>query len=75
MNAMTPDGGDDGIQNVFVRDGDVVRRAWSSGITQDMADPGEDGRGAPDPSPLWQIFDMTPEGRAPDWYPKLSYAS
>jgi len=23
--------------------------------------------------PLWNIFDLTPEGRGADWYPKLSY--
>jgi hypothetical protein len=22
---------------------------------------------------MWTLFDMTPEGRAPDWYPKLEY--
>lgn len=37
------------------------------------ADPGEDPRGAPDLMPLWTVIDLTPEGRAPDWYPKLSY--
>ena len=23
--------------------------------------------------PLWKLFDLTPEGRGTDWYPKLSY--
>ena len=39
----------------------------------ETADPGQDPRGAPDLSPLWNVLDMTPEGRAPDWYPKLDY--
>jgi len=39
----------------------------------DAADPGQDPRGAPDLSPLWTLLDMTPEGRRPDWYPKLDY--
>ena len=38
------------------------------------ADPGQDPRGAPDPAPLWMVLDCTPEGRGPDWYPKLEYA-
>ena len=38
-----------------------------------MADPGQDPRDAPDPDPLWTLLGTTPEGRAPDWYPKLSY--
>jgi predicted dithiol-disulfide oxidoreductase (DUF899 family) len=39
----------------------------------DAADPGQDPRGAPDLMPLWTILDMTPEGRRPDWYPRLDY--
>jgi predicted dithiol-disulfide oxidoreductase (DUF899 family) len=23
--------------------------------------------------PLWNLFDLTPEGRGTDWYPDLSY--
>jgi predicted dithiol-disulfide oxidoreductase (DUF899 family) len=23
--------------------------------------------------PLWAVLDTTPAGRAPDWYPSLSY--
>lgn len=34
-------------------------------------DPGQDARGAPDPTPLWNILDLTPAGRGTDWYPKL----
>ena len=37
------------------------------------SDPGQDPRGAPDPAPLWNALDMTPEGRRPDWYPSLNY--
>jgi predicted dithiol-disulfide oxidoreductase (DUF899 family) len=37
------------------------------------ADPGQDPRGAPDLMPIWTILDATPEGRGPDWYPKLDY--
>jgi predicted dithiol-disulfide oxidoreductase (DUF899 family) len=38
-----------------------------------MADPGQDPRGAPDLAPLLTILDLTPAGRDPFWYPKLSY--
>jgi predicted dithiol-disulfide oxidoreductase (DUF899 family) len=37
------------------------------------ADPGQDPRGAPDPTPLWKLLDLTPGGRDTDWYPKLAY--
>ena len=39
----------------------------------ETADPGQDPRGAPDPMVMWTIFDMTPGGRDPKWYPKLEY--
>jgi predicted dithiol-disulfide oxidoreductase (DUF899 family) len=39
----------------------------------ETSDPGQDPRGAPDPMVKWTIFDMTPEGRDPKWYPKLEY--
>lgn len=68
---------DDGSENpalvVFKRDGDQVRLFWSSGITGEMADPGQDPRDAPDIASLWSILDLTPDGRGSDWYPKLHY--
>jgi len=67
---------DDGSENpaivVFRRDGDQVRLFWTSGMSQELADPGQDPRDAPDIASLWSILDLTPEGRG-DWYPKLSY--
>lgn len=67
----------DGTENpaliVYRRDGETVRLFWSAEMTREMADPGQDPRVAPDVAPLWTILDFTPEGRAPDWYPKLSY--
>jgi predicted dithiol-disulfide oxidoreductase (DUF899 family) len=58
---------------VYQRDGDRVRLFWAAEISGEMADPGQDPRGAPDLAILWNILDATPEGRDPRWYPKLSY--
>ena len=58
---------------VYRRDGDRVRLFWASEMTREMADPGQDPRGAPDIASLWTILDLTPEGRGTDWYPKLQY--
>jgi predicted dithiol-disulfide oxidoreductase (DUF899 family) len=58
---------------VLKKDGETVRLHWMGEMTMEMADPGEDPRGAVDLSPLWNVIDLTPEGRAPDWYPKLAY--
>ena len=41
----------------------------------ETADPGFDAHLAPDPTPLWNILDMTPGGRGTDWYPKLEYGA
>ena len=59
--------------NVFSRKDGTVRLFYGGEMGPDAADPGQDPRGAPDLSPLWTLLDMTPEGRRPDWYPKLDY--
>jgi predicted dithiol-disulfide oxidoreductase (DUF899 family) len=59
--------------NVFTRKGGAIRHFWSGEMGSEMADPGQDPRGAPDLDPLWTILDTTPEGRGADWYPKLEY--
>jgi predicted dithiol-disulfide oxidoreductase (DUF899 family) len=58
---------------VFTRSNGTIRHFYSSEMSGEMADPGQDPRGAPDLDPLWSMLDFTPEGRAPDWYPKLDY--
>ncbi len=54
--------------DVWVRRDGRVHHFWAGelGGTQD---PGQDPRGAPDPTPLWNILDLTPAGRGTDWYP------
>jgi predicted dithiol-disulfide oxidoreductase (DUF899 family) len=58
--------------NVFTRRDGSIRHFWGDEMGQ-TADPGQDPRGAPDLMPLWNFLDLTPRGRAPDWYPKLGY--
>jgi predicted dithiol-disulfide oxidoreductase (DUF899 family) len=49
-------------------------RFWRDEMEDVTADPGQDPRGVPDlMAPLWTLFDVTPEGRGTDWYPKLDY--
>ena len=66
--------GDEGA-GVFVwkRDGNAVRLFWAAEGSSETADPGFDPHLAPDPTPLWNVLDWTPEGRGTDWYPKLDY--
>ena len=58
---------------VYRREGDRVRLFWCGEMSGEMADPGQDPRGAVDLASLWNILDLTPEGRDPHWYPKLRY--
>jgi predicted dithiol-disulfide oxidoreductase (DUF899 family) len=59
--------------NVFTRRDGAIRHFWAGEMSGEMADPGQDPRGAPDSMPLWNVLDNTPEGRGADWYPKLEY--
>ena len=72
-HAVTPEGGDDAGLHVFTRRDGAIRHFWSGEMDFGTADPGQDPRGAPDLMPLWTVLDTTPEGRAPNWYPKLEY--
>ena len=60
---------------VFARSNGIVRHFWSGEMSFDMADPGQDPRGAIDIDPLWTWLDLTPEGRGMQWYPSLTYSS
>jgi predicted dithiol-disulfide oxidoreductase (DUF899 family) len=70
---LMDDGTDTAAINVFVRRGGKVFHFWAGETDFATADPGQDPRGAPDLAPLWNILDMTPRGRSPDWYPSLDY--
>ena len=73
IGVLIPEGDEYPALVVYRRDGGEVRLFWAGEMSGTMADPGQDPRGAPDLAPLWNILDLTPEGRDPDWYPKLSY--
>jgi predicted dithiol-disulfide oxidoreductase (DUF899 family) len=68
---------DDGQQlpmsHVFHRDDDAIRHFWSSELLFALPDEGQDPRHGDTIDPLWNLFDLLPEGRDSDWYPELSY--
>jgi len=71
---IPPDPADEGAAtNVFTRREGEIRQFWADEMWLETCDPGQGPRGAPDPSPLWHVLDMTPAGRRADWHPKLSY--
>jgi predicted dithiol-disulfide oxidoreductase (DUF899 family) len=72
--AETAEGTQRPMLTVFHREGEVIRHFWSSELLYATCDPGQDPRHVGTLEPVWNLFDMTPEGRPPDWDEQLLYA-
>ena len=59
--------------NVFHRDGDAIRHFWSSELLYEPSDPGQDPRHVGTIEPLWNIFDLIPEGRDATFDEQMQY--
>lgn len=73
IGVLQDDGSEGAAIIVYARDGDQVRLFYAAEMPFEAADPGQDPRTAPDIASLWNILDLTPEGRGKDWYPRLQY--
>jgi predicted dithiol-disulfide oxidoreductase (DUF899 family) len=62
-HAESPEGEQMPILNVFVRDGDRVRHTWASELMYAPRDEGEEARHVDSIWPIWNVLDVTPEGR------------
>jgi len=60
------------ILNVFKRDGDAIRHFWGCELLYVPPEPGQEYRHNDLLDPVWNMFDVTPEGRG-DFHPKLEY--
>lgn len=60
--------------NVFHRDGKMIRHFWGAELLYAPTDPGQDDRSVGTLEPLWNLFDLTREGRPTDWEEQLSYS-
>lgn len=69
---LAVDGNEWPTLDVWLKREGKVLHFWGSELGG-TEDPDQDARGAPDPTPLWNILDLTPDGRGVDWYPKLAY--
>lgn len=47
---------------------------WSSKMFDTTPEPGQEPRHVGTIEPLWNLLDLTPEGRPKDWYEQISYA-
>jgi predicted dithiol-disulfide oxidoreductase (DUF899 family) len=70
----TPDGVQRPMLTVFHRDGDLIRHFWSSELFFAPTEAGQEPRHVGTLEPLWNLFDLTPEGRPADWWEQFSYA-
>lgn len=71
----TPEGAQMPMLNVFVKRDGIVRHFWGSELMNAPADPGQNERHVDSIWPLWNLLDLTPEGRGEDWQPSLSYGA
>ena len=59
--------------NVFRKSGGKVRHFWGSELLGAKPAKGQNPRHNDLMWPLWNVLDVTPEGRGSDWYPKREY--
>ena len=69
----TADGSQIPILSVFERDGDTIRHFWSSELMFAPTDADQDPRHVGTIEPLWNLFDLTREGRVRGWDEQLRY--
>jgi predicted dithiol-disulfide oxidoreductase (DUF899 family) len=72
--AETAEGHQRPMLNVFHRDGSTIRYFWGSELFYAPTDPGQDPRHVGTIEPLWNLFDLTREGRPTDWDEQLRYS-
>jgi predicted dithiol-disulfide oxidoreductase (DUF899 family) len=73
-HAQTPEGEQMPILNVFVRDGDQFRHTWASELMYAPRDEGLEARHVDSIWPIWNVLDVTPEGRGNESnFPSLRY--
>jgi predicted dithiol-disulfide oxidoreductase (DUF899 family) len=58
--------------NVFQKTNDQIYHFYNSELLYAPTEPGQDPRHVDLIWPIWNLFDLTPQGRG-DWRPKLSY--
>jgi predicted dithiol-disulfide oxidoreductase (DUF899 family) len=72
-HAETAEGTPIPMLHVFRRDGAEIRHFWSSELFYQPTEPGQDTRHVGTIEPVWNIFDLTPNGRGTDWDEQLDY--
>ncbi len=66
------DGSQNSVIHTFVKRAGRVHHFYSSEMAFGPSEPGQNQRHIDLMWPLWNVLDLTPEGRGVEWYPKLS---
>jgi len=72
-HAEAPDGSQLPVLNVFVRRSGAIHHFYSTELLFESPEPGQHPRHLDLIFPLWNLFDLAPEGRGADWFPRLAY--
>jgi predicted dithiol-disulfide oxidoreductase (DUF899 family) len=67
------EGGQQPSLNVFVRRSGKIHHFYHTELLLAAPEPGQNQRHVDMIWPLWNLLDLTPEGRGADWYPSLIY--
>ncbi|HLL28451.1 MAG TPA: DUF899 family protein [Xanthobacteraceae bacterium] len=67
------DGGQRPMLNVFVKKGGKIHHFYGTELLFAPHEAGQDNRHIDMIWPLWNLLDLTPEGRGKDWRPRLNY--
>ncbi len=71
--AENPKGGQLPALNVFQKTDSGIFHFYNTELLYAPAEKGQNPRHVDMIWPLWNLFDLTPEGRGIDWFPKSSY--
>lgn len=69
----SPEGNQWPTLNVFSKKESGIVHFYDTELLYVPSEEGQNARHVDLIWPLWNLFDLTPEGRGADWYPKLSY--
>ena len=71
--AESPDGGQLPMINVFRKEAGGIRHLYASELFFIAPEEGQHPRHIDAMWPLWNVLDLTPDGRGTDWWPQINY--
>lgn len=72
-HAEGPDGAQRPLAHVFAQREGAIHHTYTTEMCFTPPDPGQNERHVDSFWPLWNLLDLTPQGRGEDWQPRLDY--